>query len=899
MRLGTSYLILVICFSNGWNSWKTKARTCGRGFYLGKNMTCFDDNECGETEAESWALCGTNTECHNTLGSFYCTCKKGYAIESGETNFTTMTHCRDIDECETDPCGPNATCTNKFGHFVCTCNEGFVSTTGEHTFTDKTVTQCQDIDECVTDPCGSNTTCTNTFGHFVCTCNEGFVSTTGKHTFTDKAITQCQDDNECGETEAESWALCGTNTECHNTLGSFYCTCKKGYASESGVTNFTTLTHCRDNDECETEPCGSNATCTNKFGDFECTCNEGFVSTTGERTFTNKTVTQCQDINECVTDPCGSNATCTNTFGGFECTCNEGLVSTTGERTFTDKTVTQCQELNRINTEQCSLNNFTKVGKISLTTYHLFCSWINSTINQITHQNVQEIISNSSDILRNYSLWENMEKEQRLYSCSIFLQTMENAAIVAALNLPPQGNRTISTENINMEVRAFQGGNRSALDRIRLQVKDTVMDINRQTHSRGNTTDLTVMALIAYKGMDSILNGSGFHSTTGGKQKPFQLISDVVSAVITNRHNNGLDPIVNITFKHTQQANSEWTTHCVHWDYAAGKSYWSPRGCNMGDSSETHIQCQCNHLSTLALLMSPVGLQDYPFALTTITLIGIPISLLCLGITIVTFAFCTNVRNALHITHMQLCVSLFLAELLFLLGINRTTNRVMCGIIAGFLHYLFLAAFVWMFLEGVQLFLMVRNIRNLRVPHSEKVEKSMYLLGYGVPAAIVVISAAVYHDGYGSPRHCWVSTNRGFIWSFLGPVCLIIGINTALYFTILLILKREVSKRDTKVSKLQNTRMLTFKAIAQVFILGCTWIFGLFQFQEQPGVMTYLFTIINSFQGTFIFILLCMLNPKVRTAYSNYFTSKCKAKDTKPSEEDKANTMTVLSVSKD
>ncbi|XP_060710956.1 adhesion G protein-coupled receptor E4-like [Hemiscyllium ocellatum] len=230
---------------------------------------------------------------------------------------------------------------------------------------------------------------------------------------------------------------------------------------------------------------------------------------------------------------------------------------------------------------------------------------------------------------------------------------------------------------------------------------------------------------------------------------------------------------------------------------------------------------------------------------------------------------------------------------------NMGVLVVMCGIIAGFLHYLFLAAFVWMFLEGVQLFLMVRNIRNLRVPHSEKVEKFMYLLGYGVPAAIVVISAAVDHDGYGSPRHCWVSIKRGFIWSFLGPVCLIIVINTALYFTILLILKREVSKQDTKVSKLQNTRMLTFKAIAQVFILGCTWIFGLFQFQEQPGVMTYLFTIINSFQGTFIFILLCMLNPKVRAAYSNYFNSKCKAMDTKPSEEDKANTMTVLSVSKD
>ncbi|XP_059495984.1 adhesion G protein-coupled receptor E3-like [Stegostoma tigrinum] len=708
-------------------------------------------------------------------------------------------------------------------------------------------------------------------------------------------------DNEC---EFAVSARCGVNTECHNTFGSFYCTCKKGYSTHSGVTHFTTTTHCRD-------------------------------------------------INECETDPCGSHATCTNTFGGFYCTCNRGFVSTTGGHTFTDKTVTQCKELNRINTKPCSSNNFTKAGQVSLKSFHILCSWINSTIDQITHQNVQvsrdtlsilsgveyrsrrqhsETISNLSDILRNYSLWENMEKEQRLFSCSTFLKTMENAGIVAALNLSNQGIKTISSESINMELKTFRGANR-----IHLQVNDTVMDINELTHITGNTTafkpripstlpgfldqqfsdntmrplpplfgllsdfqaQLTMVGLIVYKDMDSILNGSEFHSTTGGNLKPFHLLSDVASAVITNRDNNGLDPTVSIIFKRMQPANNDWAMHCAHWNYEAGTSYWSPSGCSVGRSNGTHTQCRCSQLSTLALLMSPVGWQDYPFALTIITLVGIPISLVCLGITIVTFAFCTNLRNALYITHMQLCVSLFLAELLFIVGINRTRNQVICGIIAGFLHYLFLAAFVWMFLEGVQLFLMVRNIRNLRVPQTEKTEKFMNLLGYGVPAIIVFISAAVYHKGYGSPRHCWISTDGGFIWSFLGPVCLIILINTALYLTILLILKREISKQDTQVSKLQNTRMLTFKAIAQVFLLGCTWIFGLFQFQEEPGAMTYLFTIINSFQGTFIFILLCILNPKVRAAYCNYFTRMCKTMDTVASEEDKTNAMTVLSISKD
>ncbi|XP_042200630.1 adhesion G protein-coupled receptor E3-like [Callorhinchus milii] len=61
-----------------------------------------------------------------------------------------------------------------------------------------------------------------------------------------------------------------------------------------------------------------------------------------------------------------------------------------------------------------------------------------------------------------------------------------------------------------------------------------------------------------------------------------------------------------------------------------------------------------------------------------------------------------------------------------------------------------------------------------------------------------------------------------------------------------------------------NTRMLAFKAVGQVFVLGCTWILGAFHFQKETVVMAYLFTIVNSFQGVFIFIFLCLLKPEVR-----------------------------------
>uniref|UniRef100_A0A8C3HVP4 Uncharacterized protein n=1 Tax=Chrysemys picta bellii TaxID=8478 RepID=A0A8C3HVP4_CHRPI len=59
------------------------------------------------------------------------------------------------------------------------------------------------------------------------------------------------------------------------------------------------------------------------------------------------------------------------------------------------------------------------------------------------------------------------------------------------------------------------------------------------------------------------------------------------------------------------------------------------------------------------------------------------------------------------------------------------------------------------------------------------------------------------------------------------------------------------------------SRLLTFKAIAQLFILGCPWSLDLLQISPAATVMVYLFTIVNSLQGAFIFLVHCLLNRQV------------------------------------
>lgn len=57
--------------------------------------------------------------------------------------------------------------------------------------------------------------------------------------------------------------------------------------------------------------------------------------------------------------------------------------------------------------------------------------------------------------------------------------------------------------------------------------------------------------------------------------------------------------------------------------------------------------------------------------------------------------------------------------------------------------------------------------------------------------------------------------------------------------------------------------MLTITAVAQLFVLGSTWVFGLFLFDPESWVLSYTFCILNSLQGLFLFLLHCLLNKKV------------------------------------
>ncbi|XP_072458191.1 adhesion G protein-coupled receptor E3-like isoform X1 [Notamacropus eugenii] len=634
---------------------------------------------------------------------------------------------------------------------------------------------------------------------------------------------------------------CPQNATCINGTR---CACDDGFASTSGEKYFSDpLEICDDVNECVPPvsiSCGPHADCCNTEGSYHCICLPGYALPSGEKTFPNATMNDCQDINECaspINASCGPNAGCVNTIGSYQCICNPGYTLPSGRKTFPKPTMNNCQEVSLPQNPGGS----SKLENISI------------------HLEALITINESSPA----------EKKRVGTKVTKLLQELEQAALEDALSSPKtqvaQNNSFLAFETLVISNCSLENGN-IRLEAQNNSVEISCMDIHSDTQGR------TAVAFLSYFSLGTVINASFFEESQGKKSYGVYLNSQVVSTAVRPQQSNSSKVSVLLSFKHIQKKKAEETPLCVYWKALKEEGgSWSEDGCKLHNFSETHTRCNCNHTSTFAVLMA-LNSQAEDSVLTVITYVGLSLSLLCLFLAALTFLLCRAIQGTSTSLHLQLSLCLFLADLIFLTGIKQTKNQRLCSIIAGLLHYFYLASFTWMLLEGLHLFLTARNLMVVNYTRvSQSMKKVMYPLGYGIPAVIVAISALSRAHLYGSPSHCWIQTNKGFLWAFLGPVCTIFSVNFIFILLVLWILHSKLSSLNSEVSTIQDTRMLTFKALAQLCILGCTWCLGVLQIGPAAGIMAYLFTIINSLQGVFIFLVYCLLNHQVQQQYKKWF----------------------------
>lgn len=289
------------------NTRDTFTCTCPQGFDgdgTSSGSGCIDIDECATGDNDCTE---DDSSCQNETGFFSCPCDINF-VGSGRAG----QGCTFDDPCQNEPCSGLSTCfpaNSGIEPFVCrACEQDFV---GDITSCDPCpsgysgdglgANGCQDVDECLTDNggCSDGVECINLVGgrrcngcplefsgtgigpngcqrdpcadcsEFArceadsdtpCTCNAGFIG---------NGVT-CTDVNECASDE--NLVVCGDNSSCRNTVGSFLCPCDAGYALDGRQ---CVAASCA---VFETS-CGTRGQCIDSDAQPRCVCGAGYTGT--------------------------------------------------------------------------------------------------------------------------------------------------------------------------------------------------------------------------------------------------------------------------------------------------------------------------------------------------------------------------------------------------------------------------------------------------------------------------------------------------------------------------------------------------------------------------------------------------------------------------------------------
>ncbi|CAL7946106.1 unnamed protein product [Xylocopa violacea] len=517
---------------------------------------------------------------------------------------------------------------------------------------------------------------------------------------------------------------------------------------------------------------------------------------------------------------------------------------------------------------------------------------------------LQGVVRTGSNLLDKAQMasWKDLSHQEQMRVATSLLIGLEENAFLLADTLMHEKTITHEGRNILMEVRVLDARNigddleifPTEAAQQRWTASNDRVELTRGALLENSDGGIVRLVFMAFDRLEEILQPQAEVSSLVMNDEPQPLPkrnttrllnSKVISASLGKGRHIQLSEPVRVYFKHLSIENVTNPT-CVFWDYIL--SAWSEEGCEIRKTNETHTICECNHLTNFAVLMDVHAVRldiAHQVALQIITYIGCIISVVCLILAILTFQLFHGLKSDRTTIHKNLCVCLLIAEILFVCGIGQTNQRIVCGIVAGLLHFFFLCAFAWMFLEGFQLYVML-----IEVFEAEKSRlRWYYLVAYGAPLLVVAISCIIDPLSYGTDRYCWLRADNYFIFSFVGPVILVILANLVFLSMAIYMMCRHAnataamkSKEHSRLAsasgkeenalpnKLQAHLAWLRGAIVLVFLLGLTWTFGLLYLNQESVAMAYIFTILNSLQGLFIFVFHCVQNEKVRKEYRKF-----------------------------
>uniref|UniRef100_A0A6Q2Y0S2 Adhesion G protein-coupled receptor G4b n=1 Tax=Esox lucius TaxID=8010 RepID=A0A6Q2Y0S2_ESOLU len=197
----------------------------------------------------------------------------------------------------------------------------------------------------------------------------------------------------------------------------------------------------------------------------------------------------------------------------------------------------------------------------------------------------------------------------------------------------------------------------------------------------------------------------------------------------------------------------------------------------------------------------------------------------------------------------------------------------LCVAVASVLHYFLLASFTWMGLEAVHMYFALIKVFNVYVP---SYILKFCTLGWGIPLVICCLVLVLKRESYGSSLNsrsmeplvnseafCWIQDEVAFYVSVGGYILLVLLFNTAIFVVVLVQIRH--MRVNHPVGNQSSLLLQDLKRVSSLtFLLGLTWTVAFFAWGPVKVPLLYVFCILNSLQGFFVFLFHCLMKENVR-----------------------------------
>ncbi|XP_028983788.1 adhesion G protein-coupled receptor B1 isoform X8 [Betta splendens] len=300
-----------------------------------------------------------------------------------------------------------------------------------------------------------------------------------------------------------------------------------------------------------------------------------------------------------------------------------------------------------------------------------------------------------------------------------------------------------------------------------------------------------VTGVVLYRNLGSILT----------LQRNSTVLNSKVLSVTIKPTPVSLSAPVVVEFSHLYNGTTNQT--CISWDESDSSSLlgsWSARGCKAVLVDSFRTKCVCDRLSTFAILarLNPDMNMDKTQLPSVTLIVGCGVSSLTLLLLIIIYVSVWRyIRSERSVILINFCLSIISSNALILIGQTQTRNKVLCTLIAAFLHFFFLSSFCWVLTEAWQSYMAVTGRLRNRI-----IRKRFLCLGWGLPALVVAISVGFTKaKGYGTPSYCWLSLEGGLLYAFVGPAAAVVLVNMVIG---ILVFNKLVSKDGITDMKLKE-----------------------------------------------------------------------------------------------